>query len=625
MDKNSQTRWRAATAPLQSRFAADLNPANPLPEYPRPQMVRQGPAGDPGWRSLNGLWRFGITRAGAEAARGDREILVPFPIESSLSGVGEPLQPGQCLWMHRTFEVPRPWQDRRVVLHFGAVDWEAHVIVNGKAVGSHRGGFGAFSFDITDALRGDGEQVLQVAVIDPTGKQGQAVGKQSLKPKLVFYSAVSGIWQTVWLESVPEASIRNLRLEPQIGGEEILVTPEISGDPTGLHIRLVAREQAFPEDGAPTPVVAQGETAAGEALSLRPDAPRLWSRTDPHLYGLRAELCRGDQILDTIDSYFGLRWFDIRQDRHGEARLQWNGEPVFQLGPLDQGYWPDGLYTAPTDEALRFDVEQIDQMSFNMVRKHIKVEPMRWYHHCDRLGLAVWQDMPCGKRGSLPFFFWTPWFLATGKHLSDDRMRWRHGRGRRADREAFHVELDEMVHQLRDVPCIAGWVPFNEAWGQFDSAAAVEKIRAIDTSRPIDAASGWFDQGAGDLLTSHHYPSPVAPRDSGSRAQGCSEYGGLGLIEPGHIWEEKQKFVYRMMDSSEALTAEYLRLLDKLRPLIEKGLSQAVYTQITDVEIEVNGLLTYDRAVEKLDLEKITQAHRELLEFARAHTDPAAD
>ena len=421
---------------------------------------------------------------------------------------------------------------------------------------------------------------------------------------------------------MPEASIRNLRLEPQPGGEEILVTPEIAGDPTGLHIRMVAREQAYPEAGTLAPEVGAGETAAGEPLSLRPTAPRLWSRHDPHLYGLRAELCRGDEVLDTVDSYFALRWFDLAKDIHGHTRLQWNGEPVFQLGPLDQGYWPDGLYTAPTDAALRFDVEQIDQMGFNMVRKHIKVEPMRWYHHCDRIGLAVWQDMPCGKRTSLPFYAWTPWFLATGRHLSDNRMRWRHGRSRQADRDAFHVELNEMVHQLRDVPCIAGWVPFNEAWGQFDSADAVEKIRMVDSSRPIDAASGWFDQGAGDLVSSHHYPSPVNPRISDDRARGCSEYGGLGLIEKGHIWEDKQKFVYRMMDSSEALTAEYLRLLGKLRPLIEKGLCQAVYTQITDVEIEVNGLLTYDRAVEKLDFAKITQAHQELLEFARNHIGP---
>ena len=619
MKKTAKYEWKAARNPLQSRFAKDLRPENPLPEYPRPQLVREGPEGDSGWRSLNGLWRFGTTRAGAPTELQDREILVPFPIESSLSGIGEALKPGQCLWMQRSFSVPQSWHHRRVILHFGAVDWEAQVTINGKIIGAHRGGFGSFSFDITDELRRDASNDLRVAIVDPTGQQGQAVGKQSLRPKLVFYTAVSGIWQSVWLEAVPDASIRKLRLEPQTGGEEILVTPEISGDTAGLHIRLTANADAFPEGGGAAQVVALGETSPGGTLALRPEAPRLWSREDPHLFGLRAELCRGEQVLDTIESYFALRWFDTSLDIHGKPRLQWNGDPVFQLGPLDQGYWPDGLYTAPTDEALRFDVEQIHQMGFNMVRKHIKVEPMRWYHHCDRLGLAVWQDMPCGPVGT-PFFASMAWHLATGKHIRDDRMRWRTGRSGQANRDAFHLELDEMVHQLRDVPSIVGWVPFNEGWGQFNSADAVERIRAIDSSRPVDAASGWFDQGAGDFVSAHHYPSPRMPSVEDARAQGCSEYGGLGSIEPGHTWEEKRKFVYRMMDSPEALTAEYLRLLGKLRPLIEKGLCQAVYTQITDVEIEMNGLLTYDRDVEKLDFEKITQAHEELLAFARQHT-----
>lgn len=621
MEKTPHPTWQAASNPLQSRFAKDLKPDNPHPEYPRPQLVRRGPPDDSGWRSLNGLWDFEITRADAQATFQNRKLLVPFPLESSLSGVGEPLHPGQCLWMQRSFEVPASWQQRRIVLHFGAVDWEASVTINGKEVGSHQGGFGSFSFDITNELRRGEANDLRVAILDPTGQQGQAVGKQSLRPKLVFYTAVSGIWQTVWLEAVPEASIRNLRLEPQTGGEEIRVTPEISGDATGMHIRLVANSDAFPETGISPHVVAQGETTDRQALALRPEAPRLWSHADPHLYGLRAELCHGDRVVDTVDSYFALRWFDTSLDIHGQPRLQWNGEPIFQLGPLDQGYWPDGLYTAPTDEALRFDLEQIDKMGFNMVRKHIKVEPMRWYHHCDRLGLAVWQDMPCGPV-KLPFSAFSAsmaWHLATGKHIRDDRMHWRTGRSSQASRDGFHAELDEMILQLRDVPSIVGWVPFNEGWGQFNSADAVERIRAIDTSRPIDAASGWFDQGAGDFVSAHRYPSPAKPRVTDARAQGCSEYGGLGLIEPDHIWSKK-KFVYRMMDSRDALTAEYLRLLGKLRPLIEKGLCQAVYTQITDVEIEMNGLLTYDRAIEKLDVEKITQAHGELLAFAQQVT-----
>ncbi len=608
--------WRPAPAPLSSRFAADVDPLAPHPEHPRPQLVREGPEGDPGWRSLNGLWDFALTPLGREPERFPERILVPFPIESSLSGVGRALRPDQRLWLRRRFEVPRGWRERRVLVHFGAVDWEARVWLNGCELGMHRGGFSPFCFDLSPALRREAANELRVAVFDPSQRGGQARGKQSLRPRLVFYTAVSGIWQSVWLEALPQRAIRRLRILPQAGGESVLVTPEVEGGGDGLRVQLTALDPAFPISPAPARAVAGGVAATGETVELRPQAPRLWSREDPHLYGLRAELRDGDRLLDRVQGYFGLRWFDVGRDAAGCPRLQWNGEPVFQLGPLDQGYWPDGLYTAPTVAALRSDLEAVDRIGFNLVRKHVKVEPLRWYHHCDRMGLAVWQDMPNGRLG-WGFGAAMFWHLFARRPIRDDRLRWRFGRQRAANRQSFWSELDEVVDGLRDVPCIAGWVPFNEGWGQFDSAEAVRRIRARDPSRPIDAASGWFDQGAGDLVSAHRYPGPGIPRADDGRARGCSEYGGLGLAVDGHRWHAKRGFAYRKMESREALAAEYLGRLDALRPLIERGLSQAVYTQLCDVEIEINGLLTYDRSVPKADFETLAQAHRDLLAFAR--------
>jgi Glycosyl hydrolases family 2, sugar binding domain/Glycosyl hydrolases family 2, TIM barrel domain/Glycosyl hydrolases family 2 len=567
--------WQPAKAPLMTRWAADVKPDRVHPEYPRPQLVRSE------WLNLNGLWQLAFAKEGEAAPVGkelSERILVPFPVESALSGV---MKHADRLWYRRTFQVPAKWSGQRVLLHFGAVDWEATVWVNGKQIGSHQGGYDAFSFDITDALRPSGEQELIVGVGDPTNNGPQPRGKQVLEPRGIYYTPTTGIWQTVWLEPVPEASVAGLKIVPDVDGGKVVVTVLGRGNTEGSYLDV------YVEGGGETSVAVPKFGAAHE-FSLK--LPKLWSPESPFLYDLTVRVMKDQKEVDVVKSYFGMRKITLGKDDKGVTRLFLNNKPLFQVGPLDQGFWPDGLYTAPTDEALKYDIEITKKLGFNMTRKHVKVEPARWYYWCDKLGLLVWQDMPSGDRS----------------------VRSGGGEMKRTPESAriYERELKAMLDGLHNHPSIIMWVVFNEGWGQFDTVRITDWTKKYDPSRLVDCASGWNDMKCGDVHDIHVYPGPGAPPTESSRAGVLGEFGGLGLPVDGHTWAQKT-WGYRGTASSEDLTRKYERLLRAVYQLKEdQGLSAAVYTQITDVETEANGLLTYDRAVIKVNADRVAAANR---------------
>jgi len=570
--------WAPVEGQLLTQWANEVKPDNVLPEYPRPQLVRDD------WLNLNGLWDYAILPLAAEVDEYEGEILVPFPVESALSGVKRPLLPEQRLWYRRNFALPEQWQDQRILLHFGAVDWKAQVWVNGDEAGEHTGGFYPFTLDITELVREDNNE-LTVVVWDPTDSCGQEQGKQVLDPGGIFYTAVSGIWQTVWLEAVPQQYIRNLKLTPDIDAEQLKVEIDWTGDGP------VQTEAVALDDGKEV-AVARG----GREFNLNLPKAKLWSPESPYLYDLKVRVQQGE-LSDEVSSYFGMRKLSIGEDQ-GTPRLFLNNEPLFQHGVLDQGYWPDGLYTAPTDAALKYDLEVTKQLGFNMTRKHIKVEPARWYYHCDKLGLIVWQDM---INGGSKFKIWQHSVKPQLIKAKDNKYK-ASGRQHSANRDNFRKELKEMMDTLYNFPCIAMWVPFNEGWGQFDAIQVAEWVKEYDPTRWVDHASGWFDQGGGDVNSLHIYFRQLKlPKRRDQRPLVISEYGGYSLQIPGHVWHQGKEFGYRKFKTGEELEQAYTALLeDQLQPLIAQGLCAAVYTQITDVETEVNGLMTYDREVIKL-------------------------
>jgi beta-galactosidase/beta-glucuronidase len=575
----------------------------PLPEYPRPQLTR------PTWINLNGKWHYAILPKGQAAPQQyDGDILVPYALESFLSGVQKPLLPDQTLWYRRTFSYSLSASQKeshaRVLLHFGAVDDECNVWLNGVPLGGHQGGYLPFTFDITDALK-DGENELVVSVWDPSETGLQQRGKQVLQPKGIWYTAVSGIWQTVWLEEVPAVSIESMKLTPDIDRQTLTVEVKLRGTAgDGLQVEVTASSNGKE--------VSFGSGSVGSPLSLSIPDPRLWSPANPHLYDLAVKLTENGHVLDEVGSYAAMRKFGLVKDAQGHLRFALNDAPLFLYGPLDQGYFPDGLYTPPSEEAMLFDIEYIKHIGCNMIRKHIKVEPLRWYYHCDRLGMIVWQDMPNGGLidGDVVAFL----SLTLGFHRNDTRRLSRFGRSDPANRAAYRVELQGMIDHLYNAACIAVWVPFNESWGQFHANEVAAWVKTYDPTRLVDHASGWFDQGGGDFQSKHIYFKKLShPRPDG-RAFVISEFGGYSLKLPGHVWDENKKFGYRFYDTPEALTSAYLALLnDELKPLIPSGLTAAVYTETTDVEIEINGYLTYDRKVEKMDAQVLRNAHEGLI------------
>jgi 3-keto-disaccharide hydrolase/Glycosyl hydrolases family 2, sugar binding domain/Glycosyl hydrolases family 2/Glycosyl hydrolases family 2, TIM barrel domain len=570
----AQSPWRPADGPLMTRWAADVTADHALPEYPRPQLVRAD------WLNLNGVWDYAIRpRDEARPASFDGRILVPFPVESALSGVMKTVGETSRLWYRRTFEVPASWSGRRTRLQFGAVDWDATVLVNGHEVGTHRGGYDAFTIDVTDALTTAGPQELVVSVWDPTDAGPQPRGKQVSRPRGIWYTSVTGIWQTVWIEPVADSAIDRLSLVPDVDAGVLAVTAALTPAAAGGTVTAVALDEGRE--------IGRATGRPGEPLRVPVPDARLWSPDSPALYDLRVTLARGDTPLDTVSSYFAMRKSSLCPDEAGTPRLCLNDAPLFQVGPLDQGWWPDGLYTAPTDDALRSDIEVTKRLGFNLARKHVKVEPDRWYYWADRLGLLVWQDMPSTTiRGERPPE------SATG----------------------FEAELKALIDERGNHPSIVMWVPFNEGWGQYDTPRITRWVESYDPSRVVDNASGWTDApGEGAVIDIHRYPGPGAPPREPTRAGVLGEFGGLGLPVAGHTWQAQANWSYRGFTTREALTDAYVDLIGRLHPLLgTPGLSAAVYTQTTDVEIEVNGLMTYDRAVIKPDEARIRAANRSL-------------
>jgi len=547
---------------LKTRWASQVNPDRVLPEYPRPQLARTQ------WTNLNGVWNYAITAA--DAPRPDAfpgRILVPFPIESQLSGAGVWVAPDQRLWYRRTFTTPTKPAANRLLLNFGAVDWETTVYVNGTRVGEHRGGYDAFSFDITDQLRpGGGEQELVVAVRDPTDDGQQPRGKQVRRPRSIWYTEVTGIWQTVWLEHVPRWHVTGLRIDPDLDRGVVRISVDSEGaEGAAGRVRIAVL------DGTTVVGTAEGATAA-----IAIPSAHQWSPSDPFLYNVRVRLSSGDEAV----GYFGMRSIDVRADTRGVRRLFLNGKPLFQLGLLDQGWWPDGLYTAPTDDALASDIQKTRELGFNVIRKHVKVEPARWYYHADRLGMLVWQDMPSGNN-----------------------------KGPDAEQE-FAAELKRLVDGLRNHPSIVMWVPFNEGWGQHATDKYVTWLKSYDPTRLVNNASGWTDAKVGSVVDLHAYPGPGMPPVEPARAAVLGEFGGLGFPVEGHTWLDRGNWGYRSFTSADELNKAYQDLLAQLRLHAADGLAAAIYTQTTDVEIEVNGIMTYDRALTKLSADSVAANRR---------------
>jgi beta-galactosidase/beta-glucuronidase len=568
-------KWSPKQAALMTKWAAQVTPDKVLPEYPRPQMVRAD------WQNLNGEWQFAAASDQAPPPFGQElaeRILVPFPIESALSGI---MRSQSRMWYRRTFSVPQAWAAKHVVLNFGAVDWQAQVYVNGAKAGEHTGGYAAFSFDITSLLR-PGQNELIVGVFDPTDAGTQPVGKQRAEPKDIWYTSASGIWQTVWIEPVAAASIARLDMTPDIQGQALKLNVQGAGI-GGETVEAVA----FDGDSE----VGRASGAADAEISIPVPSPKLWSPDQPFLYNLKVALKNGDQTVDAVTSYFGMR--SIGLAKIGQyLRPVLNGKFVFQLGLLDQGFWPDGIYTAPTDEALRYDIEQAKALGYNLLRKHVKVEPQRWYYWADKLGMLVWQDMP-----SMPDY---------KKDISSEA------------KQQFELELKAIIDQHRSTPAIIMWVPFNEGWGEYDVARIATTIKQWDPSRLVDNASGWNDADAGDVVDRHEYVGPSTPQPSDTRAAVLGEFGGLGLKVAGHEWNPQKSFNYEMQSDAAHLNERYLGLIGRLPALMQLGgLSAAVYTQLTDVETEVNGIMTYDRAQIKFDQDRLKAAHAEVIAASR--------
>ncbi len=589
-----------------SRAQADI----PLPEYPRPQMVR------PQWSNLNGQWNYAILDKDEAYEAPQGTIVVPFAAESKLSGVQRQVGPDKALWYQRSFTVPRQWKGKRVLLHFGAVDWQADVWVNGQKAGVHTGGYAPFSFDITDLLKNSGTQDLKVKVLDATDQGWQPRGKQVAHPRSIWYTPVTGIWQTVWMEAVPETRVLSYLAVADVDKSSLSVHVDAHNLQAGDQVRIELR------DGEPIC------SAEGTDVVLSVANPKLWSPSSPYLYGLDISILRKGKVIDQVAGYTAIRKIAAKMDtdtfekdmdgvRQGSKRLALNNEILFQFGPLDQGWWPDGLYTAPTDEALRFDIEKTKEWGFNMIRKHIKVEPARWYYWCDVLGIMVWQDMPCIADHSKTNSETRPaeignaqrnvWALNSFCGGTDCKVpdEWK---------KNYYKEWGEIIDCLKGFPCIVVWVPFNEGWGQFDTEEVVKFTKEKDPTRLVNEASGGNFHLAGDILDVHHYPEPRLNIFDRTKVNVLGEYGGIGYLVEGHIWKpEGKNWGYSgLCKTTDDLLKRYQMYAERLKAMIDFGCAAAVYTQTTDVELELNGLMAYDR-VEKLDASLLRAINQDVI------------
>ena len=610
----SAQNWAPVGENIKTRWASEVDPSSPLPEYPRPQMVR----GE--WMNLNGLWNYGITDSHAVAFDAEGQILVPYPIESALSGVGKRVEKNQALWYEREFTLPKKWAGKDVLLNFGAVDWHAEVYVNDRCVGEHKGGYDPFSFNITPYLNKSGKQVIKVKVMDATDNSYQPRGKQCIINKSIWYTPVTGIWQTVWLEPVNKDHIENYYAVSDIDKGTITFDVEATyakGDV--LKVNLLEGAVNYSTENPSTNVIASATVENGKAVINVPEV-NTWSPANPYLYGVQVVLERNGKTIDAIDGYTAMRKISVVRDTtpNKYKRMALNNEALFHFGPLDQGWWPDGLYTAPTDEALEFDVIKTKEMGFNMIRKHIKVEPARWYYHCDRHGIMVWQDMPSiadHSKNVMP--------ARDPEIAANITNKWSHDSIHRPATDCtipqewknnFYREWGNIMDDFKCFQCIVVWVPFNEAWGQFDTPAVVEFTRAKDSTRLINESSGGNFSLCGDIVDVHHYPCPAMNFFEREFVNVLGEYGGIGLPVEGHTWIIDRKWGYGgVKKNSEEVTKQYEDFLEMLKVFVQTGCSAAVYTQTTDVEGEVNGLMTYDRAVIKVDMPRIAAGNQSVI------------
>lgn len=581
----SQPEWTPVGDRIMTFWGENLDPENVLQEYPRPQLVRDR------WINLNGLWEYAITPVDAVPEKMDGHILVPFAVESALSGVGKSVTEHDALWYEREFSVPKDWAGSRIMLNFGAVDWKAEVYVNDELAGCHTGGYAPFSFDVTDLLLQGKTNSLKVKVTDGTDSWFQPRGKQVSEPEGIWYTAVTGIWQTVWMEPVSESYVKSCHSVADIDASVLNVYVDAvltEGD---------VCEVVLMECGN---VINKGR---GTEVSLHVPQMKLWSPDSPYLYDVEVNIVRDGAVVDRVSGYAAMREISCRKDASGHKRMYLNGEPLFQYGLLDQGWWPDGLYTAPSDEALAFDIQKTKDFGFNMIRKHVKVEPARWYWHCDRLGILVWQDMPSIEDNQENVWGNRAYDTGTDYPVTQE------------GKDNYYKEWGEVIAAFKGFPCIVVWVPFNEAWGQFDTEEVVRFTRAQDPTRLINYASGGnFVHCSGDILDLHNYPHPEMYLYDREYINVLGEYGGIGWPVEGHLWQPDRNWGYVQFKSADEVLDTYEKYAEMLIDLIDDGFAGAIYTQTTDVEIEVNGLMTYDRKVVKLDQERLHAINTKVIE-----------
>lgn len=581
----SNADWKPAGERIMTEWGENLDPSNVLAEYPRPQMIRDR------WLNLNGLWDYAVTPIDEEPEKMEGKILVPFAVESALSGVGRTVTENDALWYEREFAVPEDWAGQRIKLNFGAVDWKAEVYVDEQFAGEHTGGYAPFSFDITDLLGKGRRHTLKLKVTDSTDKWFQARGKQVSEPGGIWYTAVTGIWQTVWMEPLPSAHIDSYYAVSDIDEGTLAVTVDAALE-EGDVVEVVLLS-----DGVPV------AKAQGREVVMAVPEMRMWSPSDPYLYDLEIKVLRSGETLDCVKGYTAMRKISYAADKDGHKRMLLNNEPLFQYGPLDQGWWPDGLYTAPSDEALAFDIQKTKEMGFNLIRKHVKVEPARWYWHCDRTGILVLQDMPSITDSETGV--WGNRAYDTGK---DSQVP-------QEGKDNYYKEWSEIINAFKSFQCIVSWVPFNEAWGQFDTEEVVKFTRSLDPTRLINYASGGnFVKCSGDILDLHNYPHPEMYLYDKDYVNILGEYGGIGWPVEGHLWQPDRNWGYVQFKSADEVLDTYEKYADMLIDLIDDGFAGAIYTQTTDVEIEVNGLMTYDRKVVKLDMDRLSSINRRVIE-----------
>lgn len=599
--------WQPLDGKIMSRWAKEVTPDNVWQEYPRPQFERST------WKNLNGMWDYVILKPNQPKPKSyEGKILVPFSFESALSGVGRSITPEDKMWYRKKFIIPSEWKGKRILLNFEAVDHDTNVWVNDIFVGSHKGGFDRFSFDITTFLNVRGNQTIEVSVKDGTNLSPQLRGKQHFKPSGIVYTPVSGIWQTVWLEAVSnEAYLGEVKITTDIDKGIVKITPF---GHEALRSSYKVKASIYKNKSK----IAEGSVSTNKLIELKIREPKLWSPDNPNIYDLKLTLTNPKgKIIDQVDSYFGMRKISLGNHK-GVKYLFLNNKPLFHYGTLDQGWWPDGLLTPPSDAAMRYDIEITKAMGFNMIRKHVKIEPDRWYYHCDHLGILVWQDMPSGgkmvekingpttnKRGDKKYYTNLQHVGRTDGDLNKNIN----------ESIQFETELRKMINIHYNSPSIVVWVPFNEGWGQYDTCRISDLVKALDSSRLVIPTSGWSLRNCGDIYDIHTYDVDLKkPPYHQDRATVIGEYGGIGLPIKKNLWNPNTiNWGYQTYNSQKELIESYEYKFNQILKMKEMhGLSGAVYTQTTDVEGEVNGLLTYDREVIKIPTEILKNLHSPL-------------